>query len=394
MIRLRATLQKFVRIRRCSVIALLALLSFSLPQALLAADQQVSEQQLRELKRNIAKLDRWLDKANTEKTGLSKQLSKQEKQIARVSQNIRTTNAKINNAVDKLSQLKKDERLQQSKLTDQKSFLISQLKAIYQQGKQPALKMLLDSENPQNTARYLAYFAYINDARGEKIAAFKATIESLQMTRQRVLIQQKELNEFKDELEANRKELVMSKLSRKRLLAKLEASIKSESARLNKLKNDQVRLEQLLKEVEQAIANIPLPSDAEPFSQQKSKLPWPSRGKVLQGYGSRIAQGKLRANGIHIATKDNQEIRAVHSGRVVFSDWIRGFGLLLIVDHGEGFMSLYGNNKSLIKDTGDWVRAKETIAYATDSSGKNESGLYFEIRRNGKPTDPRKWLKK
>lgn len=360
----------------------------------LASQQEVSEKQLENLKRNIAKLDRWLNQANTEKTGLSKQLQKQEKQISRVSQNIRTTNAKIKKALGQLNELKKEEKQESAKLAAQKAYLIDQLKVIYQQGKQPALKMLLDSEDPQNTARYLAYFSYINDARGKKIEAFKATIASIDKIRQRVLIQQKQLNKHKESLEQSRKELVANQKSRKQILSKLEASIKSESARLVKLKEDQSRLEQLLKEVEEAIANIPLPSDAAPFSRQKAKLPWPTRGKVIQRYGSRIAQGKLRANGIHISTKEDQAIQAVHSGRVVFSDWIRGFGLLVIIDHGEGFMSLYGNNKSLLKETGDWIRAKETIAYATDSSGKNESGLYFEIRRNGKPTNPLKWLKK
>lgn len=356
--------------------------------------QDVSQEKLDLLKRNIAKLDRWLDQANTEKSGLSQQLQKQEKAIAKVSKKIRTTNAQISQSVQKLSKLKKTEKTQSAKLEKQKTYLIQQLKAVYQQGKQPALKMLLDSDNPQETTRYLTYFAYINDARGEKIAAFKSAIEALNETKQQTLTQQKQLNQLKGKLEGNRKELVSSQRSRAATLAKLEASIKSESARLTKLKEDQKRLEQLLIEVEQAIANIPLPSDAAPFSRQKSKLPWPTRGKVMQRYGVKIAQGKLRANGIHIATKEDQAIQAVYSGRVVFSDWIRGFGLLIIVDHGEGFMSLYGNNKSLVKETGDWIRAKETIAYATDSSGKNESGLYFEIRRNGQPQNPLKWLKK
>lgn len=359
-----------------------------------ALKAEVSESQLIELKKNIGKIDRWLSQANTEKTGLSKQLQSQEKKIADVSRSIRTTNTKINNTLKELNTLQKKQKQQTAQLNTQKEYLIKQLRAVYEQGKQPALKMLLDSDNPQNTARYLNFFSYINDARNEKIKAFKETLKQIEQTKSDILIRKKELNEHRLELETHHQALVQSQKSRKKVLAKLEASIENESARLKKLKADQTRLEKLLAEVERAIANLELPSDAAPFSKQKNKLPWPARGKVLQRYGSRIAQGKLKSNGINIALKEDQEVKAVHSGRVVFSDWIRGFGLLLIIDHGEGYMSLYGNNKSLIKDTGDWVRAGETMAYAMDSSGKNESGLYFEIRRHGKPLNPRHWLRK
>lgn len=379
-------------IHRACFLGFACALVFSLSGTSLA--KEVSEAQLEQLKQNIAKIDRWLDQANTEKSGLSKQLRNQEKKIAEVSREVRTTNTKINHALKELNGLQKQQKQQTESLNTQKEYLIKQLRSVYEQGKQPAIKMLLDSDNPQNTARYLNYFAYINEARSDKIKTFKQTLDKLDKTKQSILIQKKKLNQHREELETHHQSLVSSQKSRQKVLAKLERSIKSESSRLKKLKADQTRLQELLAEVERAIANLELPSDAAPFSQQKNKLPWPARGKVKQRFGSRLAQGKLKSNGINIALKEDQAINAVHSGRVVFSDWIRGFGLLMIIDHGEGFMSLYGNNKSLIKETGDWVRAQETIAYAIDSSGKNESGLYFEIRRHGKPLNPRHWLRK
>ena len=136
-----------------------------------------------------------------------------------------------------------------------------------------------------------------------------------------------------------------------------------------------------------------MPSDSAPFSQQKSKLPWPSRGKVVAEYGSSVANGKLKLNGIRIITKENEDVLSIYSGRVIFSNWIRGFGLLIIIDHGNQFMSLYGNNKSLTKETGDWVRVGETIAISSEYTSSLETGLYFEIRKKGKPINPRKWLR-
>ncbi len=359
-----------------------------------ADEPEVSRRQLDELQRNIAKIDSWLKQANTEKTGLVRLLEKQEKQIASISATIREISLKSEQVIDRIEELKQEHQTHKRSLDQQKEYLISQLRAAYIQGKQPALKLLLDSDDPQNAARYMQYFAYINDARTEKIARFQSTLDALNRTEKALLEQQTTLAENRLQLEQSRSDLSAKRLERKKILARLENSIESESERLQKLKADQQRLEKLLQEVELAIANIPLPAEAKPFSQQKAKLPWPSRGKVQETFGSRLAQGKLRANGIRIAAKEDSPVTAIHYGRIVFSDWIRGFGLLLIIDHGEGYMSLYGNNKSLIKETGDWVRAGETIAYSGASGGNQESGLYFEIRKNGKPQNPAHWLKR
>lgn len=356
--------------------------------------EEVSPQQIEQLKTNIAKIDRWLSKANSEKSGLSIQLKKQDQQIDLISRKIRTTKTKIAELEKQLSSLKKQRGEFKQALNRQKASLIKQLEALYFQGKQPALKILLDTNDPQNTARYLSYFAYINKARNNKIQTFQATLSQLKDTEKAILTQQADLNKSQSSLESSRSQLSDSRAKRQKVLTKLNQQIQNESQRLGKLKADHARLEKLLKEVEMAIVNIPLPADAKPFSQLKSKLPRPSHGKVVGRFGSRIAQGKLRLNGIHIETKEDDRVNAVHYGRVVFADWIRGFGLLTILDHGDGYMSLYGNNKSLLKETGDWVRSGETIAYSSKSSDKNESGLYFEIRKNGKPQNPERWLRK
>ena len=356
--------------------------------------QDASQHKLDQLKKSIHEINKWLSQANTEKSGLSKKLEQQEKEINRVSKNIRAIHQKISKQVKELQRLKKLGKQQKSSLNQQKAFLVKQLRTAYLQGNQPALKLLLDDDAPQDMARYMHFFSYINDARNEKITAFQSSLAQLKATETQALKQQTKLNKNRHSLETERKNLRQNRKQRKKVLAKLDSNIKSNAQRLKKMKADQRRLKTLLSELERTVTSIPTPADATPFKQQKHKLPWPSRGRVTARFGSRIAQGKLKLNGIRIATKENSAVTAIHHGRVIFSNWIRGFGLLTIIDHGDNYMSLYGNNKSLVKDTGDWVSAGETIAYSNESSTKNESGLYFEIRKNGKPLNPSHWLRK
>ena len=214
----------------------------------------------------------------------------------------------------------------------------------------------------------------------------------LNQTQTELLKQKTKIAENKEQLQNSKRKLQNESKKRKQVLSSLEQNIRTKSGELEKLKADQKRLEKLLVEVEQAIANLPLPADSTPFKQQKSKLRWPGRGKVIQRFRSRIAQGKLKSQGIRIALKDDAPVHAVHYGQVIFSDWLRGFGLLIILDHGHGYMSLYGNNKSLVKDVGEWVHSGDTIAYSGNSGGLSTSSLYFEIRRKGTPQNPLKWL--
>ena len=132
--------------------------------------------------------------------------------------------------------------------------------------------------------------------------------------------------------------------------------------------------------------------DARPFSKLRAKLPWPVRGNVSRQFGETVGNSDMRTNGIRIRTEEQAPVTAVHYGRVVFANWLRGFGLMIIIDHGDGFMSLYGNNDSLNYSAGEWVRAGDTIAQAGSSGGRSKPGLYFEIRRDGQPENPESWL--
>ncbi|MFD2232051.1 murein hydrolase activator EnvC family protein [Alkalimarinus sediminis] len=362
----------------------------------LAADSEpdVSPKQLKALKKTIGKLNTELNKAEGKRSELQLLLKKSELEISRIGKDIHKVQLQLNDAKKRLKELQKTKKTLELQLKNQQSYLKKQIVTAYSLGRQPAVKVLLNLEDPQKIDRTLAYYDYFNKARAKEIESYRTTIKQLNDTQAAIDQENDKLINARSQLVTSKAELNESQRSRKRTLAKLNNAIKGKSRELEKLTNDQKRLEQLLKDVEKAIANLKLPEDSRPFSQLKSKLPWPTRGKVTEYYGSRLADGKLRRNGVIIETNSATQVNAVHYGRVVFSDWIRGFGLMTIIDHGGGYMSLYGHNKSLLKEIGDWVRTGETIAYSGNSGGQQEIGLYFEIRKNGRPQNPLKWLQR
>lgn len=383
----------------CLRVLLVALLisaapAFAASKAEEKAEQKASsEKQIQQIRQEISQLDEWLKKANSEKSGLASKLRKEEKAIDQVSRDIRANQERIGTLLKQLTQLEQDFKAQQLNLRQQRDFYSRQIRASYLQGQQPVLKLMLNSDSPQDAMRQMRYLGYLNQARSDKIQTYQETLAQLKTTEEQLLTQKTELAQEREALAESQKRLNASLAERKHVLARLDSSIKNEAARLTTLKSDQARLENLVKEIETALAKINRSSEPRPRGKQKAKLPWPTHGKVLARFGAQTAQGKLRSNGIRIATEENEPIRAVQSGSVVFSDWLRGFGLLIIVDHGNGLMSLYGNNRSLLKHTGDAVQAEDVIAYASASTTDSETGLYFEIRRDGKPQDPLLWLK-
>jgi len=377
-----------------SLVLLVLFASFS-PGALAAdSEPDVSPKQLKELKKTIGKLNSELDKAEGKKNELQRLLKKNELEISRIGKDIHKVQQQLNDAQKRLKELQQKKKSLELQLKNQQSYLKKQIVTAYSLGRQPAVKVLLNLEDPQKIDRTLAYYDYFNKARAKEIESYRTTIKQLSDTRTAIDQENDKLINARSQLVTSKAELNESQRSRKRTLARLNSSIKGKSLELEKLTSDQKRLEQLLKQVEKAIANLKLPEDSRPFSQLKSKLPWPTHGKVTEYYGSRLAGGKLRRNGVIIETNSAIQVNAVHYGRIVFSDWIRGFGLMTIVDHGGGYMSLYGHNKSLLKEIGDWVRTGETIAYSGNSGGQQETGLYFEIRKNGRPQNPLKWLQR
>ncbi len=358
------------------------------------ADDTVSPSQIRALKEEIAGIDDWLKDAEKDESQLEQTLARAERDISRLKKERRALQKKTAEQEAELDELNNKMQQLQDTLHAQREALSAQIRTAWMEGDAPAIKVLLNEIDPQKLARLMTYHEYISRYSLEQLAAFNRTLKALQSTREQVTEAQLDLAQTAASLADRQSALEKQHKARERTLALLKSDISKKRSRRDSLIADRKRLEKLLKEVEAAIADIPTPKESQPFSTLRAKLPWPTRGKVIIGFGENLHGGRLKHNGLLISTSAEAEIKAVHYGRVVFSNWLRGFGLLTIIDHGGGYMSLYGRNSSLLKSPGDWVKAGEPIAIAGDSGQGSGSQLYFEIRSKGKPQNPLKWLGK
>ena len=356
-----------------------------------AADTD-TEAKLEQLKSRINKLEQWIGQAQGKRSSVQQALRKTELAIGGVAKQIRTIGGDITQGRQQLQQLTQKEQKLHTQLKQQADFLSQQIRAAYSIGRQEYLKVLLNQEQPAQLARVMTYYDYFNRARTDQIEQYQGTLATLLNTRQAILAQQQALAQAQQKLEQQRQQLIAQKQQRRTILLKLKSSIKAKGGELEQLLSDRKRLEQLLQAVEQTIADLALPDSAKPITAAKGQLPWPVSGKLLHRFGSVDPVSKVRWNGMLIQAQEGHDIKAVHYGRVVFADWLRGFGLLVILDHGDGYMSLYGHNQTLYAEKGDWVASGDTIASAGNSGGTEQTGLYFEIRKNGQPQNPQRWI--
>jgi len=267
------------------------------------------------------------------------------------------------------------------------------VQAAYSLGRQSHVKLLLNQQQPDQISRLMRYHDYMIEARAEKFDEYIGTIKRLEQVEPEITARVSQLKNARNDLVKQHKKLVLVRDEREKVLKKVRSLIKNKDDELKKMEKDRAELARVIAAVEDLIKDIPLTTDARPFSKLKGKLPWPVKGRAANRYGA-TRQGHLKWDGILIKAKSGTKVQAIHHGRVIFADWLRGQGLLMIIDHGDGYMSLYGHNEVLLKEPGEWVRSGDTIAHAGNSGGQKHAGVYFEIRHKGKPTNPKRWCKK
>ena len=361
-------------------------------QAIAAEDEKAK---LAELKNAITSLEKQLNKRDKDKSKLAAELKKNEIAASASSRKIRLLNSKIRSRNAKLADLGKQQTELKLGIKKQNSVVSEQLATAYKMGAQEPIKLLLNQEDPQQLARLFKYYNYVVDARNEKIAQYMGDVEQLSTVRNQVSEEKRLLSSAKVELEEDRQELLANNKRRQSTLKQLNASLQSDKSKLDKLLKQRTALEELLKNVRSVVKKMALktPPGGQSFVSQKGQLSWPLKGKVAHSFGS-TRSGSLNWDGWLISAQIGEPVAAVHDGQVIFSNYMRGFGLLIILNHGDGYMSLYAHNEELLKDTGDWVLSNETISRAGDTGGLNKPALYFEIRKKGQPADPKQWLGK
>jgi len=356
-------------------------------------DQAQIEAKLKELEAEISKYKELLENTQGEKSEIEDTLEKNEKGISDLINKIEDIEQELDTGKDKISYLERRQSELQGAKKEQQYYIERQIRAAYEIGNQEYLKVLLNQEDPNEMARMLTYYDYFNEARAGQIETYNETLVELDRVSLALTEEMTVLQENRLALDIERQNLVAVQRERQATLRQLVAQIKSTGSEITKLQEDRGRLEQLLDKLQNSLANIPTPGDATPFSNMRGKLVLPVAGKIGHRFGHQKNQGKMKWQGVFIDAPEGDPVYAVHYGRVVFSDWLRGFGLLMIISHGEGYMSLYGHNQVLYRETGEWVTAGDVIASVGDSGGQNRTGLYFEIRIDGKPSDPQRWCK-
>ena len=358
-------------------------------------DMAQYQNKLEELQKSIQKVQQHLKGQRKKRSSVVTELHNLEKAISENTQKIIRLEKKIFSINRHRKDLENDLSRLDKQLKNQKSLLTHQIQSAYSMGEQQQIKLLLNQKDPAKVGRIQTYFSYLNEARQKQIATFLQNIRQKQYLESEL---QQTLNKQTDLLTAQKTKKQLrqkQRIKRKSLVTKLNHKIKNQEKTLSNLETSRGRIENLLKSLGELLADIPAgPPDSEPFKTQKGQLPWPAEGKFLAKYGQAKNQGNLKWKGVLIAADFGTPIHAISHGRVAIADWLQGFGFITIIDHGEGYMSLYGHSESLFKQVGDWVLSGEVIATAGDSGGQPSSGVYFEIRSRGKPINPEHWCKK
>ncbi|BFM13137.1 hypothetical protein R50072_32900 [Simiduia litorea] len=265
--------------------------------------------------------------------------------------------------------------------------------AAYKAGTPSQLQLLLSQNDPALLSRMAYYNAALLNNRKAHIDRYQATLANLEQLEPEISQQADLLARSQSSLNQKHQSLKASQAERKKTLARINASIEAKDAQLQRSAADRAHLEKILSEVVRQLSDVALGMPGQPFSARKGKMGWPTKGRIASTFGSARAGNRLRWQGVVIDAPEGRDVKAIHQGRVVFSEYMRGQGMLLIIDHGDNYLSLYAHNQALFKETGDWVSDGEVVARVGNSGGLEQANLYFEIRHKGKPINPAQWCR-
>jgi len=370
------------------------------------ADKAIAPaQELKAVKTEIQSLSDDVNLNKASKESLFKQLKQQSRDVADLNKELNVLGQKMNKLSVELSQLALKQQEQHKTHGEQLEALNQQIRAAFINGQPSVIKVVLNQESPATLSRSTIYYRYFHQARQQQLSKITETLQNLSEDQKMLFAAQKKQQQFYAEQESKRATLRVKAKQREATLTVLDKKITSQDSRLQLLREQELSLQALLKSLNnpkksdistpkrQGVLAYSKPKNQQAFAKNVGGLVWPVKGKLLAHYGSPRNLGKLTWQGIMIAASSGDNVVAAATGRVVFADWLRGFGLLLIIDHGDQYMSLYGNNESLLKQVGEQVKAGDLIAQSGENDVRQQAGLYFEIRYKGSPTNPMKWLR-
>ncbi len=353
---------------------------------------KIKEQELVEVRERISALKKSMDAAAQERDRLTGELQELEIAIAEQRARLREIERDQQYAVSRKKKIDDELAARQRHLDAESEALAAQVRAAYMSGNQEKIKLLLNQHDPATLGRLMAYYRYLNDYRAGNIDAVIGEIRKLEELRAEAAAEAARIEQLARTRYDELGRLNASQESRKALLNTLRRRLEDEGQEVEGLAAQEKDLQRLINELTSILSDYPIASE-QPFSEHRGRLTWPVAGTLLHDFGQPRAGG-IKWNGVVLTAPRGREVRAVYHGRVAFADWLAGMGLLVIVDHGEGYMTLYGYNETILANTGDWVAPGDVIATVGDSGGQPQSGLYFELRRGTTPENPRRWVTK
>lgn len=375
------------------LIVLWMLINFSFPASFatdFAAD--TLNPQLQRLESQINELQKQMRTNRSEHDRLQSSLETNEESIGKLSERLETLNEALNDKQQTLSDLKHKQQQQVSQLQMHRQILAQQIRSAYVIGRQDYLKLWLNQENPSAVGRVLMYYEYVNKSRIQQIQDIKEILLNIESLERDISVENKELNQLVARQTQEKRNLELSRTERQHILDELAKTLENQQKHLSQLQEDKSNLQNLLGNLGEISKNLPK-QQGKPFTLQRGELLTPVVGNLQHQFGDERI-GHLKWQGILFGATTGQKIQAIAAGRVAFAQWFRNLGLLVIIDHGEGYMSLYAHTQSIYVKTGDWVDKGAFIASVGNSGGQKEAGLYFEIRFQGVPVNPSKWLSK
>ena len=372
----------------------------STEKAEFAANEAKLSKLLNELESIKKRLSRDLNRHNS----INKSFSDTEIKIGKLAAKHRQLTEEQQQLNKQLSALRQEQKQLQRQQEKQQALIGDHLRQAYQMGSQSELQVFLEQESPESIDRQLTYLGYINKARNKKIHEYAETVKQKLQVSHRIREQHATLETNQALLVKQQQSLATLQIKRRQQLEKLTANIKGSENRIKALDSDSAALKELLSEVAKVMAkqakrevkqkDIDVAVPDGDFAKAKGRLPWPVNGKQQFQFGKARNSSSINWQGVTLRANAGEAVKAIYAGRVIFADWFQGQGLLMILDHGNGYMSLYGHNESLLQNAGAWVAGGETIATVGNSGGQSMAALYFEIRHNGQPNNPNHWCSK
>jgi septal ring factor EnvC (AmiA/AmiB activator) len=398
-----------VRARFGQVLAGLAVAVLVLaPGPVLAATKQTpaqKEAELRKLNQRIDKVRKTVNADVEKRDKLAVQLREAELGVQSARKELDEIRAQRLAVEARVRELEAERVRREQELDGERAELAGELRTAYVNGREEQLKLLLNQEDPSSFGRMLAYYGYFGRARAERIRGIQDQLEHLALVREKIVAENTRLATLEQQREQRVADLKSSQDKRAQAVRAIDQQIKTRGGELKQLQSQAKSVERLIAELRKAIERSQQAQPARkggstsavaqqaPFEPLRGKLPWPVQdGKVIARFGQPRAGGSMRWQGMLIGTERGARVRAPYAGRVVYGDWLPGMGLMLVIDHGGGYMSLYGHNEELFRKVGESVAAGDAIGSVGDSGGHSQPALYFEVRRGRTPVDPQTWL--